>query len=394
MEDNKNLHFETKCIHAGNKEDAAGAVVTPIYQTSTFKFKDVEHGAGLFKGELDGYIYTRMRNPTVESMEDAVTALEGGFKTIGCASGMAAVHLVFAAVLKSGDHVVCSDSVYGPTLVILKDFFSNFGVETSFVNTSNLDEVKNAMKDNTTLLYLETPGNPTLSIADIEECSKIAKSFGAKVCVDNTFMSPVYQRPLELGADYVLHSLTKYLNGHADVIAGAVTVKDQEEYKKFRKVSNLVGGVIDPFNSFLVQRGIRTLSLRVDRAAQNAMELALLLENHPKVAWVRYPGLPTHPQYEIAKKQMHGFGSMLAVELKGGFEAGVTLMNNIKIFQLAVSLGGVESLVQHPASMTHSSVPKEQREACNITDGLVRVAVGIESIEDLKKAFLDALELV
>jgi len=244
------------------------------------------------------------------------------------------------------------------------------------------------------LIYIETPGNPTLAIADIEECSKIAKAAGAKLAVDNTFMSPVYQRPFELGADIILHSMTKYLNGHADVVAGIVVSKEEAEYKKFRKMSNLIGGVIDPFNSFLVHRGLKTLAIRVERAAQNAMVIAQLLENHPKIEWVKYPGLPSHPQYEIAKKQMHGFGSMIALELKGGFDAGVVLMNNIHLFQLAVSLGGVESLIQHPASMTHSSVSKEQKEEAKITDGLVRIAIGIENIEDLKKALLDALELI
>lgn len=388
------LQFETKCIHAGTKEDVYGAVITPIYQTSTFRFKDVENGAKLFRGELDGYIYTRMRNPTVESMEDAVASLEGGYKAIGCASGMAAVHLVMATALKSGDHVICSDSVYGPTVTILNELFKKFNVDTSFVNTSDLGAVKAAIKPNTSLFYLETPGNPTLAITDIAECVKMAKENNAKVVVDNTFMSPVFQRPLELGADYVLHSMTKYLNGHADVIAGVVIVNSEEEYKKFRKMSNLIGGIIDPFNSFLVQRGIKTLALRVERASQNAIEIANFLSNHPKIAWVRYPGLPSHPQYDIAKKQMYGSGTMLAVELKGGFDAGVILMNNIKIFQLAVSLGGVESLIQHPASMTHSSLSKEQRESFNITDGLVRIAVGIENVEDLKKSLANALELI
>lgn len=389
-----NMHFDTKCIHSGTKDNLEGAVVTPIYQTSTFKFKDVDHGAGLFRGELDGYIYTRMRNPTVEAMEDAVTALEGGFKSIGCASGMAGVHLIFATILKAGDHVICSESVYGPTIVILNELFKKYNVEVTFVDSSDIEEVRNAVKPNTTLFYIETPGNPTLAIADIEECSKIAKSVGAKLAVDNTFMSPVYQRPLELGADIILHSMTKYLNGHADVVAGIVVIKDPEDYKKFRKMSNLIGGVIDPFNSFLVHRGLKTLAIRVERAAQNAMEIAQILENHPKIAWVKFPGLPSHPQFDIAKKQMHGFGSMIAVELKGGFDAGVILMNNIKVFQLAVSLGGVESLIQHPASMTHSSMPKEQRESAQITDGLVRISIGIEHIEDLKKALLDALELI
>jgi len=394
MTDVSNMQIATKCVHSGTKESAEGAVITPIYQTSTFKFKNVEHGASLFKGEADGYIYTRMRNPTVEAMEDAVASLEGGAKAIGCASGMAAVHLLFATVLSSGDHIICSESVYGPTITILNDLFSRYGVEFTFVDSSKIEDIRAAVKSNTKLIYLETPGNPTLSIADIEETSKIAKSINAKLAVDNTFMSPVFQKPFEFGADYIIHSMTKYLNGHADVVAGIVVLKSKEDYPKFRKMSNLIGGVIDPFNSFLVHRGLKTLSIRVERAAQNAMVIAKILENHPKVSWVKYPGLESHPQYKIAQKQMTGPGSMIAIELMDGLSAGIKLMNNIKIFQLAVSLGGVESLIQHPASMTHATIGKESREAAQITDGLVRISIGIENIDDLTKALTDALDSI
>ena len=247
------------------------------------------------------------------------------------------------------------------------------------------------MKPNTKLVHIETPGNPTLIMSDIQEIADIAHKAGAKVSVDNTFMSPVYQRPFELGADYIIHSMTKFLNGHADVVAGIIVLKNIEEYPHFRRILNHFGGTIDPFNSFLVHRGIKTLKLRIDKATENSMKIAQFLENHPKIEWVMYPGLPSHPQYELSAKQMHGYGAMIACELKGGLEAGKNLLNNIKLWQLAVSLGGVESLIQHPASMTHAGMGKELREQAKITDGLLRISVGIEDVDDLIKTFEDAL---
>ncbi len=389
----KSSKIDTLCVHSGLKEGPEGAVVTPIFQTSTFRFRSSEHGARLFKGEEDGYIYTRMRNPTVEAMEDAVTAIEGGSRAIGCASGMAAVHLLIAATVKAGDHVICSEAVYGPTVTILKDFFALYNVETTFVDTSDLDAVKSAVRPNTRLFHIETPGNPTLILADIAAIAEIAHKNGAKLSVDNTFMSPVFQRPFELGADIIMHSMTKFLNGHADVVAGIVVIKDEKDYKHFRKVSNLIGGVIDPFNSFLVHRGLKTLTLRVKKQSENAMKVAEYLEAHQKVEWVRFPGLKSHPQYDLGKKQMSGPGSMIALELKGGYDAGKKLMDTIELFALAVSLGGVESLIQHPASMTHATMGKEAREQAGITDGLVRIAVGIEDVDDLILALEKGLEM-
>ncbi|PKL84925.1 MAG: methionine gamma-lyase [Ignavibacteriae bacterium HGW-Ignavibacteriae-1] len=394
MKDIRNYKQETICVHAGTKESPEGSVVTPIYQTSTFKFKDVNHGASLFKGESDGYIYTRMRNPTVEAMEDAVAALEMGAKALGCASGMAAIHTLFATVLSNGDHVICSKAVYGPTYNILHDFFTRFGIETTFVDTSNLEAVQKAVQSNTKLIFIETPGNPSVVMADIAAIALIAHKAGAKLAVDNTFMSPIYQKPILFGADYIVHSMTKYLNGHADVVAGIIILKDESEYKSFRKSLNLIGGVIDPFNSFLVHRGLKTLSIRVKQQAENAMIIAEYLENHPKVKWVNFPGLKSHPQYEIGLKQMTGPGSMIAAELHGGIEAGITVMNNIELFQLAVSLGGVESLIQHPASMTHAGMGKESREQAHIYDGLIRISVGIEDVNDLLAALDKALALI
>jgi methionine-gamma-lyase len=382
MKNIRNYSKDTKCVHAGTKSDPNGAVVTPIYQTSTFKFKNADHGARLFKGEEEGYIYTRMRNPTVEAMEDAVAILEGGAKALGCGSGMAAEHTLFGTVLSAGDHVVSSESVYGPTTSLLNEVMAKFGVEVTFVDTSNLEAVEAAVKPNTKLIYIETPGNPTLVMSDLEEISKIAHSHGVKLAVDNTFQSPIFQNPFDLGADYIIHSMTKFLNGHADVVAGVVVVKDEAEYPKFRRHLNHFGGTIDPFNAFLVHRGIKTLKLRVEHQTKSALEVAKFLEAHPKVEWVRFPGLESHPQYAIGKKQMSGDGAMISFELKGGLESGKIMMDNCELYQLAVSLGGIESLIQHPASMTHAGMSREARLKAQITDGLVRISIGIESVEE------------
>ena len=394
MKENSKVNFETKCVHAGISEYEFGPVVPPIYQTSTFKFESVEHGASLFAGEKKGYIYTRMLNPTIQAMEDAIAQLEGGHKALGCGSGMAAIHTVFASLTQAGDHVVCSTAVYGPTTTLLNTIMKKYGVETTFVDTSNLDEVKKAVKPNTKVLYVETPGNPTLSISNLEEIYKIAKQQKAKLVIDNTFMSPALQNPIAFGADIVLHSLTKFLNGHADVVGGIVVVKDEATYQHFRKTLNQLGGVIDPFNSFLVHRGIKTLWLRMQKHCENALVIAEWLEKHSLVKSISYPGLKSHPQYELGLKQHRGHGGMITIELAGGLEAGKIMMNSVKLFQLAVSLGGVESLIQHPASMTHFSMGKEARLAGGITDGLVRISVGIENVNDLIEDLESALKEV
>ncbi|MBN1638561.1 MAG: aminotransferase class I/II-fold pyridoxal phosphate-dependent enzyme [Ignavibacteriales bacterium] len=380
---NKNQNFETKCVHAGIKEYEFGPVVPPIYQTSTFKFKSTSHGASLFKGEEEGYIYTRMGNPTIEAMEDAVAELEGGYKALGCGSGMAAIHTCLVSLLNHGEHLICSKAVYGPTNTLIKNVLSKFNIETTFVTTSKIEDIKNAVRPNTRVIYIETPGNPTLEIADLGETAKIAKSINAKLVVDNTFMSPALQQPLTLGVDIVVHSMTKFLNGHADVVAGIIVVKDKETYTLFRKTLNQLGGVIDPFNAFLVHRGLKTLSIRIEKQCKNSMQIAEYLENHTKVEWVRYPSLKSHPEYEIGLKQHKGHGAMISFELKGGFNAGETMMNHVELCQLAVSLGGVETLIQHPASMTHLSMGKDARKEAGITDGLVRLSVGIENVDDI-----------
>lgn len=394
MKNNNNLNIETKCVHAGIKEYEHGPVIPPIYQTSTFKFESADHGGSLFAGEQKGYIYTRMLNPTIEAMEDAIAELEDGFKALGCASGMAAVNTVFSALLKSGDHVICSKSVYGPTSTLLATVFSKFNVESTFVNTSNIQNIEKSIKPNTRLIYIETPGNPTLEVTDLKAVSELAHKINALVVVDNTFMSPVLQQPFMFDVDIVLHSMTKFLNGHADVVAGVIVVKDEETYKHFRKTLNQLGGVIDPFNSFLVHRGLKTLSIRMQKHSENAIKIAEFLEAHPKVEWVRFPGLKSFPNYEVAQKQHKAPGGMISFELKGGVIAGKKLMNSVKLCQLAVSLGGVETLIQHPASMTHLTMGKEARESAGITDGLVRLSVGIENVDDIIADISNALELI
>jgi methionine-gamma-lyase len=394
MKNHQKLDFQTKCVHSGIEEYEYGSVVPPIYQTSTFKFKSAQHGASLFAGEEKGYIYTRMLNPTIEAMENAIADLEGGHKALGCGSGMAAVHTIFASLTKSGDHVICSSAVYGPTTTLLNTIMKKFGVETTFVDSSKSDEVKKAIKPNTKVVYVETPGNPTLCISDLEEISKIAHTHDAAVVVDNTFMSPALQNPIALGADVVMHSLTKFLNGHADVVGGIIVVKDENTYKQFRKTLNQLGGVIDPFNAFLVHRGLKTLAIRMERHCQSAQKIAEWLEHHPMIKWIRYPGLKCHPHYNVGLKQHKGPGGMITFELDGGIEAGKILMNSMNLCQLAVSLGGVESLIQHPASMTHFSMGKDARLAAGITDGLVRLSVGIENVDDLIADLNQALDKV
>lgn len=390
----RKLGSSSQCVHSGTKNNEYGSVTQPIYQTSTFRFKDADHGARLFQGEDTGYIYTRISNPTVEAMEDAVAILEGGAKSLGCASGMAAVFTLFASVLKSGDHIISTASAYGTTVTLLQDVLPKFNIEASFVHTHIIEDVKAAIRPNTRLIWIESPCNPTMMLSDIAEICKIAKAHNIKVAVDNTFSSPIFQKPFALGADYVVHSMTKYLNGHADVIAGIIVLKDEAEYPHFRSMMNNYGGVIAPFEAFLVHRGIKTLKIRVEAAQRNAQKIAEYLESHPKVEWVLYPGLKSHPQYELGKKQTTGNGSVIVFEVKGGIEAGKKVINNTHLIQLAVSLGGIESLIEHPASMTHALMGPETRNAAGITDGQIRLAVGIEDIDDLINELDNALGLI
>ena len=379
----KKLGFNSKLIHAGDYRDEFGSAVTPIYQTSTFSFKNAQHGADLFAGKEKGYIYTRIGNPTINVLENKLAELENGYRGIALASGMAAVSTVYMALLKQGDHMISTGAVYGPSRGVMETHFSKFGVEYSYIDTSDLNELRNAIKPNTKLLYLETPANPTIQLTDIKKASQIAHEHNILVCVDNTFCSPYLQKPLDLGADVVLHSLTKFINGHADIVGGVIITKEEDIYNNLRKTMVYMGGNMDPHQAFMVIRGVKTLSLRIEKAQQSAMKIAEFLENHPKVEWIKYPGLKSFEQHELAKEQMDGFGSMISFGVKGGYDAGKVLMDNVHLATLAVSLGGVETLIQHPASMTHAGVSKENQLAANITDGLVRYSVGIEDVEDL-----------
>jgi len=390
----KDAKFDTILIHGGQHPDALMAVNPPIYQTSTFSFKNAQHGADCFAGDSDGFIYTRLGNPTIRILEDAVAALEGGFGGIAVASGMAAVTTVYMAYLSAGSHIVSTDAIYGASRSVLEKHFIRFGVEATFVDTSKAELVEAAIKPNTKLIYIETPANPTISITDIAQCAEIAHRHGIRLVVDNTFCSPYLQRPLELGADVILHSITKFINGHADVVGGILVAKTEADHKYMYNVMTNMGPNMDPHQAFLVIRGLKTLSLRIDRAQANAMKIASWLEKHPAVEWVKYPGLPSHPQYELAQKQQKGPGSMISFGLKGGFEAGKILMDNVHLAVLAVSLGGVETLIQHPASMTHAKVDKDAKLKAGITDELVRYSVGIEDVEDLIDDLDQALKIV
>ncbi|MGE5382876.1 MAG: trans-sulfuration enzyme family protein [Omnitrophica WOR_2 bacterium] len=380
---NTKLGINSRMIHSGEYENPLKSATVPIYQTSTFLFDNADQGARCFSGEEDGYIYTRIANPTINALETLVADLESGSKGIATSSGMAAVNTVYMTLLNKGDHMISSAAVYGPSRVVMEQHWSRFGVESSFVDTSNIEEIKQAIRPNTKMLYIETPANPTMDITDLEACSKLAHEKGIVVVVDNTFSSPYLQRPIEFGVDVVLHSMTKFLNGHADIVAGIIVTKDLALGARLRSMMVTLGCNMDPHQAYMVIRGIKTLGIRIDRSQESAMKIARFLEGHPKVEWVKYPGLESHPQHELAKVQMDGFGSMISFSLKGGLEAGKVLMDNVKVCILAVSLGGVETLIQHPASMTHSKVPAEAKLKAGITDGLVRFSVGIEDVEDL-----------
>jgi len=290
--------------------------------------------------------------------------------------------------------MICSEAVYGPSRVVMEREFSRFGVEFDFVDTSDIEQVKNAIKPNTKLIFIETPANPTIKLTDIQACADIAHSNGAVLAVDNTFMSPILQNPFDYGTDIVMHSMTKSINGHTDVVSGILIFNDKELYIRTRKVLLNLGGTIDPHQAWLVLRGLRTLSLRVKKAQENAEIIAEYLESHPKVKWVRYPGLKSHPQHQLAKSQMHGFGSMISFEVKGGVEGGRTVMNNVELATLAVSLGGYETLIQHPASMTHSAMNKQNKIDAGITDGLVRISIGCEDVEDIQNDLENCLNKI
>jgi methionine-gamma-lyase len=392
--DTKHLGINSKLIHAGHRADPTGAINVPIYQTSTFAFRDAQHGAALFAGQEDGYIYTRIGNPTIRALEESLAELENGCGGIATSSGMGAVSTLYLALLSAGAHMVSTASVYGPSRGLMENQFSRFGVESTYVNTSDLTQVRDALRPHTKLVYLETPANPTMQLTDIEQVAALAHARGCLVAVDNTFASPYLQKPLDLGADVVLHSVTKFINGHADVVGGILVAKDPSIYKLLRSVMVNFGCNMDPHQAFLILRGLKTLGIRIERAQRSALEIARWLERQPEVKSVRYVGLESHPQHELAKRQMKGFGSMISFELNGGLEAGRLLMNAFKVATLAVSLGGVETLVEHPASMTHASISPEDRRTAGFSDGLVRYSVGIEDVEDLIADLRQALDAI
>ena len=393
--DIKNMKLTTKTIHAGQYTDpATGAVAPPIIQSSTFAFTDCAQGAARFAGEEDGYIYSRMGNPTISRLEEAIAAMESGFNGIATSSGMAAINTVVFGLLSQGDHMIGTSSMYGPSRMVVENNWKKFGVESTFIDTSNLELVKKSIKPNTKLIIIETPANPTIVLTDIKALSQIAHDNDILLAVDNTFASPILQRPIELGADVTFHSMTKFINGHTDVVAGMVIPATKELYQKIKPAFNFLGGCMDPHQAWLVLRGFKTLALRVKACQENAQKVAVYLEAHPKVEWVRYPGLKSHPQHELAERQMDGPGALISCEIKGGIKAGARLLDNVELMTLAVSLGGIETLIQHPSSMTHAAIPRDSRIAAGISDGLVRVSIGCEDVEDIIADFDHALESV
>jgi methionine-gamma-lyase len=385
--------FMTRQVHAGAAPEAHGSVVTPIYQTSTFAFENARQGADRFAGRADGYIYTRIGNPTIRALEDCVASLEEGAGAVATSSGMGAVTTAYLALLGGGDHLVSTASVYGTSRTLVERHLSRFGVSATYVDTSDIANVERAMRPGTRMVYVETPSNPLMQITDLRAVAELAHARGAVLVVDSTFASPHLQRPLTLGADVVLHSVTKFIGGHADVVGGILAACDGDLLQRLRRMMIVTGCNMDPHQAFLVHRGVKTLSLRVERAQSTAGLIARWLEARPEVAWVRYIGLESHPQHDLALRQMSGPGSMISFELRGGFAAGEALMNRVRLAALAVSLGGVETLIEHPASMTHAGVTAEERRQAGISDGLVRYSVGIEDaadlIEDLRQAMED-----
>jgi cystathionine beta-lyase/cystathionine gamma-synthase len=366
--------FPTICIHAGQTpEPATGAIITPIFQTSTYVQEEL--------GKHKGYEYARTQNPTRTALEANLAAIEGGKAAFAFASGMAAIDAI-TTMLQSGDHVVVTDNTYGGTFRLFDKVLTRYRLEFTYVDTSRLDLVERAMRPNTKMLFVETPTNPVLRLTDLAQAAALAHAHGARLVVDNTFASPVLQQPIAFGADLVTHSTTKYLNGHSDSIGGVVIAAREDDIEWLRFIQNAAGAILSPFDSWLVLRGTKTLPLRMAQHNANGLALAQFLEGHPRVTQVLYPGLASHPQHELAARQMRGFGGMVSFDV-GTFEAARRVCNRVRLMSLAESLGGVETLISHPATMTHASVPAERRQAIGLTDSLVRISAGIEDIADL-----------
>jgi cystathionine beta-lyase/cystathionine gamma-synthase len=379
---NDHARFSTICIHAGQEPDpSTGAIITPIYQTSTY----VQEGLGQHKG----YEYGRTQNPTRLALEQNIAAIEAGAAAFAFASGMAAIDALLTR-LESGDHLVVSDNTYGGTFRLFERVRRKFGLDFTYVDTSQLEKIEDAFRPNTKYLFIETPTNPMLRITDLEAAADLAHRRHARVIVDNTFASPYVQQPLTLGCDIVVHSTTKFLNGHSDSVGGVVILKHQDDIEWMKFVQNAAGAILGPMDAWLVLRGTKTLPIRMERTNANAMALADHLARHPNVKAAIYPGLPNHPHHELAKKQMRGFGGLISFDV-GSLDAARAVLPRFRLMSLAESLGGVETLISHPAIMTHASVPPERRAAIGITDGLIRISVGIEDVEDLKEDLNQAL---
>jgi methionine-gamma-lyase len=396
----KELGFATIAVHGRrhlDKHEAEGPIrslSTPIFQSSTFAFESAEQGARIFAGEEEGYFYTRLGNPTTRALELEMANLENGGDALAFGSGMAATSSALLALVGQGDEIVASNTLYGGTHSLFTETFPRYGIKTTEVDGTDPKNFEKAITKKTKALFIETPANPTVLLVDIEAAAKIARKHGLMFIVDNTFPTPYYQRPIEQGADAVIHSATKYIGGHGDTVAG-ILVGSKEYISTVRmRILRDIGGIISPFNSWLLLRGLKTLPVRMDKHSENAMEIAQYLSYHPKVKTIFYPGLRTHPQHELACRQMSGFGGIIAFVLKGGREAGRVLMNNIKLWTLAVSLGDVDSLIQHPASMTHSTYSADALKKANIHEGLVRLSVGLEDANDLIDDLKETLKLV
>ncbi len=386
--------FGTRAIHAGNVHDKQyGALSTPIYQTSTFVFDDCEQGGRRFAGEEGGYIYSRLGNPTTSILESKIAALEGGEACAAASSGMGAISSCLWSIAGAGKHIIADETLYGCTFALLNHGMTEYGVEVTFADLSDIENLKASLKANTVCVYLETPANPNLKITDIELIAKTAHEYnaGIKVVCDNTFASPALQNPLKLGADVVVHSATKYLNGHGDVIAGFVVGSEEFiSHVKMFGLKDMTGATIGPFESWLILRGLKTLEIRVARHCESAKKIAQYLYDNNKVECVYYPGLPSHKGHEIAKRQMRDFGGMISFEVKGGKEAGMKFCNSLKLCTIAVSLGDAETLVEHPASMTHSTYSEEDLKTAGISAGLIRLSVGLENVDDIIADFEQA----
>ncbi|MKV95228.1 methionine gamma-lyase [Salmonella enterica subsp. enterica] len=391
------LGLDTLIVHGSQHPDpSTGALATPIFQTSTFVFDNAEQGAARFALEESGYIYTRLGNPTQAALEEKLALLEQGEAALATSSGMAAISTTLLTLCQQGDHIVSANELYGCTHALLSHSLPKFGIDVTFVDAVCTENISAAIRPETKVIYIETPANPTMSIVDIESVAKLAHQNNIVVIVDNTFMSPYCQQPLNLGADIVVHSVTKYINGHGDVIGGAIIGKKEFiDQARLVGVKDITGGCVSPFNAWLTLRGIKTLGIRMERHCANAMKVAKFLEQHPAVSAVYYPGLTSHPQYKLGKRQMKLPGAVISFEINGGVEAGRRVMNAVKLCMLAVSLGDTETLIQHPASMTHSPIPQEERLKAGITDGLIRLSVGLEDpldiINDLEQAITKAV---